>query len=116
MWQAHEWHDRYVDPMPMEGASITVISARPLWAGNSHILDVYGRDYKDGRLREHGGYIVLDPFCPNRATRTLIYRDSHEIAEQQIEIASDHRTLYITPSNPAYGKHVLRRSGLLGLN
>ena len=100
----------------MRGASVTVISARPLLSANSHILDVYGRDFEDGRLREHDGYIVIDRECPTRATRTVIYRESHEITEQRIEIGSNDKTLHIFPTEPAYAKHALRRAGRLGLN
>lgn len=114
IWSDHDLQGREL--VPMDGASITVISARHPLSADSHILDVYGRDFKDGRLREHDGHIVIDRDFPNRATRTLTYRDSCEVTVQRLEIDSDNRTLYIFPTEPAYGKHALRRAGRLGLN
>jgi hypothetical protein len=114
IWGAYDFAGR--DLVPMKGASITVIAPRSLWSSNPYILDVYGRDFLDGRLREHDGYLVIDRECPTRATRTLIYRDSGETTRQQVEIDGSSKTLTIFPVESGYGKHALRRAGLLGLN
>jgi hypothetical protein len=95
---------------PIDGA-LTEILVRP-WSSrcsrDSHVLPVRGTD-PDGR--KHSGYFVIDPSCPWRATRTILYHDSDEIAEQRIEISPSGNALYVFPDPPdqGYGQHALRR-------
>jgi len=113
IWAAEEYRGRYL--FPMHGASATVITHRGFWSQKPNIVNVYGRDFLDGHLREHDGYIVVNPECPTRATRTVIYRDSGETTTQEIEIGSVN-FLIVNPTESGYGKHALRRAGTLGLN
>jgi hypothetical protein len=110
-WVAHEVDGRDVAPEPMLNALPTTISARPWWKADSHVLDVTGQDDSNGRVRDHMGYLAIDPACPWRAGRTVRYLDSEEIAEQRIEISRDNRTLYVFPADPGagYKRHALRR-------
>ena len=100
-WTAHNIHGRDVDLAPMPGALLTTISARSRWKADSHVLDVHGQDDSNERIRDHDGYLAIDPACPRRAIRTVRYVDSDEIAEQRIEISRDNKTLYVFPADPA---------------
>ena len=97
-WVAHDYepgNNRSIDPRPMPGAGLTVISARPWWSKSSHILDVHAQDVDSGQVRNHHGYLAIDPIRPQRATRTIFYVDSDEIAEQRVEISDDDNTLHL---------------------
>jgi hypothetical protein len=102
---------------PMQGASLTFVSPRRLWSRDPGILDVYAYDLdSDQGRREHGGNIVPDPSCPFQAARTVRYLKPFEVSQQRIEMI-DHNTLLVTPAEPAYRRHVLRRlKGQLFLN
>ena len=104
--------DRDLAPRP--GDSITFITARPIWSRNPNILDVIGRDLREGR--NHRSYISLDPDCPTRATRTIIYDDTGETTQQRIDIISEGR-MKIFQTESSYDNHELRLSpGMLPLN
>ncbi len=109
IWTVWNYKDRELIPRP--GDSVTVITPRSWWS-SPYILDVYARDLREGR--EHLGYIVIDSECPTRAVRTIYYQDSGETTQQNIEIGHDTFTVFQTQRG--YENHVLRRSGLLGLN
>jgi hypothetical protein len=114
VWEAHKLDGRYVDPNPMLGAGLTTISPRGLL---SNVFDVCAYDIcPDETRREHNGYIVPDPTCTSRFSRTVHYPDSAEVSHQQIELL-DRNNLYVNPAEPDYAKHVLRRvKGQLFLN
>jgi hypothetical protein len=78
------------------------------------MLDVTGRDLREGR--DHRSYITLDPDCPTRATRTIIYDDTGETTQQRIEIISEGR-IKLFQTEPSYDSHELRLSpGMFPLN
>jgi hypothetical protein len=96
----------------MPGAGLTVISAKPWWRPHSHVLDVHAQDLNCGEVRNHHGWIAIDPSRPRRATRTIFYDDSDEIEEQQILISDDGNTLHVFDESVDGGyspKHALRR-------
>ena len=109
-WIMYNMHGRNVDPAPEPSTLPTVISpARSRWSADSHVLDVSGGHLSNGQVREHSGFLALDPGCPWRAIRTVRYADSDEISEQRIEIGRDGNTLYVFPTEADYGRHALRR-------
>jgi hypothetical protein len=82
----------------MEGAGDTIVSAKPhRWSKDSNVLRVGGVDTSDGR--QHTGTLVIDPVCPRKATRILIYEfpTPDEAMEQRIVISQDFKTLYVFP-------------------
>ena len=114
-WVAHNYqrdNPRSIDPQTMPGAGLTVISARSWWRTHSHILDVHAQDVNSGQVRNHHGWIAIDPARPQRATRTLFYEKSDEIEEQRILISDDGNTLHVSDESVGGGyspKHALRR-------
>jgi hypothetical protein len=114
-WIAHDYQpgdSRSIDTQPMLGAGLTVISARSWWQANSHVLDVYAQDVDSGKVRNHHGWIAIDPARPQRATRTIFYEDSDEVEEQRIAISDDCNTLHVFDESVDGGyskKHALRR-------
>jgi hypothetical protein len=95
---------------PIDGA-YTEILPKPWWSrfsADSHVLPVRAKD-PDGR--EHDDYLAMDLTCSRRAIRTILYRDTDEIARQRIEISPSGNTLYVFPDPPDHGyeEHVLRR-------
>lgn len=116
-WTAYNRDGRTIDQTPMKGARLTEILPKSWlsrWLPNSHVLNVRGQDEDDnGVVREHEGYLAIDLACPRRATRTVMYKDSDEIAEQRIEISADCKTLYVYPVAPTdrdYNAHALRKT------
>jgi hypothetical protein len=114
-WTAHNLvagDPRSIDPQTMPGAGLTVISARPWWRRDSHILDVYAQDLNDGNVRHHHGWIAIDRDRPQRATRTIFYEDKDEIEEQRILVSDDGDTLHVFDESvgESYSKrHALKR-------
>ena len=109
-WTLYRRQGRIVE-QPIDGA-LTEILRRP-WQSrfsvDSHVLPVHAKD-PDGR--EHDDYLAIDPACRWRAIRTILYRDTDEIAQQRIEISPSGNTLYVFPDPPdqGYEQHALRRS------
>lgn len=108
-WVTYEKDDRAFEKL-IDGA-LTEILARPWWSRcstDSHVLPVRSTDPSG---REHSGYFAIDPSCPWRATRTILYHDSDEIAGQRVEISPSGNTLYVFPDPPnqGYEQHALRR-------
>lgn len=114
-WVAYNYQsqdNRSIDSLPMPGAGLTVISARSWWRPHSHVLDVYAQDINSGDVRNHHGWIAIDPARPQSATRTIFYYDSDEIEEQRILISDDGNTLHVFDESVDGGyskKHALRR-------
>jgi len=114
-WVAHNYREdnnRLIDPQSMLGAGLTVVSARSWWLPNSHVLDVRAQDLNSGQVRNHHGWIAIDPTRPERATRTVFYDDSDEIEEQRILISDAGNTLHVFDESVDGGyskKHALRR-------
>jgi hypothetical protein len=114
-WVAYNYqanNNRSIDALPMPGAGLTVISARPWWRPHSHVLDVYAQDINSGNARNHHGWIAIDPARPQSATRTIFYYDSDEIDEQRILISDDGSTLHVFDESVDGGyskKHASRR-------
>lgn len=115
-WIAHNMvvgDGRRVDrSKPMENAWPTVMTPkRHWWAEDSHILDIRAADIAgDGRLRPHGGYLIIDRVSPKLATRIIWYSDSDEVSEQRIVISLDEQTLHVFPRLPDdYHRHALCR-------
>ena len=102
---------REVGP-PIECAFLTRITARPWWSTEPSVLDYEARDWDASlqRVREHYGFVEMSLRIPSQATRTVIYPDSHEIAHQDIEFGSSPNILHVSPREPGYGKHILRRT------
>lgn len=95
-WKAYNIRGRTLEPM--EGAGDTSVSAKPhWWSKDSSVLQVSGVDTSDGR--HHTGPLVIDPACPRKATRILIYEfpTPDEAMEQRIVISHDFKTLYVFP-------------------
>ena len=111
VWEAFELSGRELGNK-MEGAFLTTITPKPLWLGGSGILDVRASDWdkENQRVREHYGLIKLDPDIPTQGVRTVIYKDSHEIVHERIEFGADPEVLLVTPVEPGYNKHALRRT------
>jgi hypothetical protein len=67
------------------------------WSRDSNILRVSGVDTSDGR--HHVGPLVIEPACPRRATRILIYEfpTPDEAMEQRTIISHYFKTLYVFP-------------------
>jgi hypothetical protein len=108
-WTMYRRHERIAEE-PVEGA-VTEILRKPLWrrfSADSHVLSVHAKD-PDGR--EHNDYLAVDQDCRWRAVRTMLYRDTDEIAQQRIDISPSGNTLYVFPDPAGYGydEHVLRR-------
>jgi hypothetical protein len=99
----------------MDGALLTVISKRPIWSKEPNVLDVHAQDKGCNGARDHDGYILIDRAFPRRARRIVEYAGS-ERSEQNLEISADGNVIHVHPTEPQYKKHILRRSGLLGLN
>ncbi len=99
----------------MDNALLTVISRRPIWSRLPNMFDVRARDATETGARGHDGYILVDPTFPQRARRVVEYADA-ERSEQILEISANGNVIHVSPSEPQYKKHILRRSGLLGLN
>jgi hypothetical protein len=114
-WVAYNYqrdNDRSIDLQTMPGAGLTVISAKSWWRAHSHVLDVRAQDLDSGRIRNHHGWIAIDPGRPQRATRTIFYDDSDEIEEQRILISDDGNTLHVFDESVGGGyskKHALQR-------
>jgi hypothetical protein len=117
-WEAYDIHGRTVDPTPMKGAGLTVVSSKPhWWSANSGVLDVRAKDIDaaTGHTRGHDGHIVFDSASPWRATRIYRYADSNEISEQQLVVGEDFNIVYVFPVpavatlGDVYGKHAWRR-------
>lgn len=115
-WVAHNYKpedDRFIDPQPMPHAGLTVISAKSWWSTNSHVLDVHAQDIEsNGQVKDHNGFLAIDPMCPWRAIRTIRYVGSDLITEQRIEISGDGDVLYVfdKSADGRYSKkHALRR-------
>ena len=113
LWTAYEICGQEYELM--EGALLTVISKRRIWSKDPNILDVYGQDKANTGKRDHDGYILVDPTFPRRARRIVEYATA-ERSEQNLEISANGNVIYVNPIEPQYKKHILRRSGLLGLN
>lgn len=95
-WRAYNIRGRTLEPM--EGAGDTIVTANPRWwSRDSNVLQVSGVDTSDGR--HHAGPLVIDPACPRKATRTLIYEfpTTDDAVEQRIVISHDFKTLYVFP-------------------
>jgi hypothetical protein len=95
-WRAYNICGRTLEPM--EGAGETYIEAKPRWwAVDSNLLQVSGVDVSDGR--HHTGPLMIDPSCPRRATRVLIYEfpTQDEAMEQRIVISHDFKTMFVFP-------------------
>jgi len=95
-WKAYNMRGRTLEPM--EGAGETYVTAKPhWWAAESNVLQVSGVDISDGR--HHTGPLTIDPACPRKATRVLIYEfpTPDEAMEQRIVISHDFKTLYVFP-------------------
>ena len=95
---------------PAQGSP--VVSAKSWWRTPSHVLDVHAQDLNSGQIRNHHGWIAIDPSRPQRATRTIFYDDSDEIEEQRILISDDGNTLHVFDESVGGGyskKHALRR-------
>ncbi len=122
-WIAHNYqkdNPRSIDPQTMPGAGLTVISAKSWWQTHSHVLDVHAQDLGlpelGSQIRNHHGWIAIDPGRPQRATRTIFYEDSDEIEEQRILISDDGNTLHVFDESADGGynkKHALRRRMIL---
>jgi hypothetical protein len=108
-WEAlniigHDW-------IPMEGASLTIITAPTPWSTS---LEVHAHDITRSGRREHSGKIEIDLAHPTVARRIVIYNDQ-EISQQQIEVI-DRNHLLVIPAEPGYLRHILRRvNSQLGL-
>jgi hypothetical protein len=76
-WIAYNYNpddNRSIDLYPMPRAGLTVISVKSRWSRQGHVLDVHGRDIDPKeRVRDHAGYLTIDPVRPRRATRTIFY-------------------------------------------
>jgi predicted ATPase len=108
-WEAYELDGR--EPgKKMDGAFLTTITAKPWWSGRT--LDVRAKDWdsQNRRVREHYGPIVLDSHVPTQCLRTIIYQDSLEVVHQRVEFGADPEVLLVTPTEPGYNKHALRRT------
>ncbi len=92
---------------PMPEASVTRFLPRRLWSRNPGVLDAYAYDSTPDGKREHDSYIVPDLSRPGHADRTVVYRKPFEVSQQKMEMID--KNLLVTPSEPAYGRHVLRR-------
>jgi hypothetical protein len=94
---------------PIDGALTEVLRKRwwSWFSADSHVLPVRAKD-PDGR--EHNDYLAIDLGCRWRANRTILYRDTDEIAQQRIEISPSGNALYVFPDPPdqGYHQHVLR--------
>jgi hypothetical protein len=99
----------------MDGALLTVISKRPIWSKEPNMLDVHAQDKGRTGARDHEGYILIDRTFPRRARRIVEYAGA-ERSEQNLEISADGKVIHVNPTELQYKKHILRRSGLLGLN
>jgi hypothetical protein len=114
-WVAYNYKrddNRSIDSQTMLGAGLTVISARSWWRPHSYVLDVHAQDLNSGQIRNHHGWIAIDPARPQRASRTVFYDDSDEIEEQRILISDDGDTLHVFDESVdgRYSKkHALRR-------
>lgn len=108
-WEAYELSGRELG-VKMKGAFLTTITARTWWSGTPNILDVRAQDWDDTnkKVREHGSELVLE--SATQGMRTLRYEDSLEIVHERIEFASDPNVLVVTPVEPGYNKHALRRT------
>jgi hypothetical protein len=115
-WRAYNMADgRHIDPQPMHD-KLTEIKPCPLYKAlstRSHVLEVNAED-PDGRT--HSGPLVIDPVCPQFATRIVLYSGIDEISEQRIVISRDGKTLYVFPVHAvatlgpsAYSIHALRK-------
>src|SRR5271165_4990213 len=98
-WVAYNMHGRTVDTVPMTGAGLTVVSAKPHWlSAHSAVLDVRSQDTTlSGEARNHDGCIVFDPAVPWLATRIFRYADSNEVGEQRLVIGPGYNIVYVFP-------------------
>jgi hypothetical protein len=103
--------------VPMEDGSLTVATRKRPWWSSVLDVDVYAHDIVPAGRREHTGYIVPDPLCPDRrAFRTVRYLDRVQVSRQRIEVL-DEDTLYVIPDEADNHPHILRRvKSQLGLN
>ena len=92
----------------MPGASPTAeFRVRGLLSRDPGVLDGYAYDSTPEGKREHNSYIVTDPSRPTRADRTVVYDEGFEVSHQKIELIDN--TILVVPSEPGYGRHLLRR-------
>ena len=109
-WDAFDFFGRRL--VPMEGALQTTIHAKSFWGADPWTLQVTA---KDTNGRTHRGLLIIDPSCPSKAQRVVLYDDSDERSVQDLDIV-DGRTIYVQPREAGYNLHALRRChGLLGL-
>lgn len=98
-WTAHALEGRSLSRSPMAGAGPTQVSLRNRWySKQSGVLYFESVDSgSGGQRRYHDGHIVLDPWVPWLASRFDRYRDSNEVAQQQLVLSKDNSVIYVFP-------------------
>ena len=111
VWEMFDWTEGKIGKKE-EGAFLTTISPKPWWLLKLRVLDVTAQDWdeRNRRVLTHHGSITLDPNVPTQGMRTVIYDDSLVIMHARIEFGSNPDVLVVSPVEPGYNKHVLRRT------
>ena len=99
----------------MKNALLTEISRRPIWSREFDRLEVHAKDKTPAGARSHDGYILIDRSSPRHARRVVEYAGA-ERSVQDLEISANGNMIYVNPIVPRYNRHILRRSGSLGLS